>query len=158
MNTTNPNLEHVLNSAREELIGLQQKKAELMKRIGTIKQTIAGLADLFGNEVLDDELLEVLDRRGHARQPGFTSECRFALMDSRDKMTARAVVDWIREKNPAKLAHHKDPLASVTTVLNRLVAYGEAQTVVLENGKRAWQWCAELPSQQLNQEQRPSAT
>jgi hypothetical protein len=34
-------------------------------------------------------------------------------------------------------------LASVTTVLNRLVEYGEARTVVRENGRRAWQWVAD---------------
>jgi hypothetical protein len=41
------------------------------------------------------------------------------------------------------LLRHKDPLASVTTVLNRLVEYGEARTVVRENGRRAWQWVAD---------------
>ena len=33
--------------------------------------------------------------------------------------------------------------ASVTTVLNRLVEYGEARTLVRENGRRAWQWVAD---------------
>jgi hypothetical protein len=41
------------------------------------------------------------------------------------------------------LLRHKDPLASVTTVLNRLVEYGEARTVVRENGRRAWEWVAD---------------
>jgi hypothetical protein len=41
------------------------------------------------------------------------------------------------------LARHKDPMASVTTVLNRLVAYGEAQAVSLDSGRRAWQWVAD---------------
>jgi hypothetical protein len=44
---------------------------------------------------------------------------------------------------PLLMARHKDPMASVTTVLNRLVAYGEAKAVVLENGRRAWQWVAD---------------
>jgi hypothetical protein len=34
-------------------------------------------------------------------------------------------------------------LASVTTVLNRLVEYGEARTIVRENGRRAWQWVSD---------------
>jgi hypothetical protein len=41
------------------------------------------------------------------------------------------------------LTRHKDPVASVTTVLNRLVDYGEAQAVVLSNGRRAWCWIAD---------------
>jgi hypothetical protein len=41
------------------------------------------------------------------------------------------------------LLRHKDPLASVTTVLNRLVEYGEARTVLRDNGRRAWEWVAD---------------
>ncbi len=41
------------------------------------------------------------------------------------------------------LARHKDPMASVTTVLNRLVEYGEAEAVHASNGKRAWRWVAD---------------
>jgi hypothetical protein len=44
------------------------------------------------------------------------------------------------------LLRHKDPLASVTTVLNRLVEYGEAKAVVRENGRRAWEWVADPAS------------
>jgi hypothetical protein len=44
---------------------------------------------------------------------------------------------------PAVLLRHKDPLASVTTVLNRLVEYGEAQSVVRPNGRRAWLWVSD---------------
>ena len=157
VNNTNPNLDHVINQAKEELIGLVKQKGEVSKRIGTIKQTIAGLADLFGDEVLNDELLELLDRKTQPRHSGFTRECRFALMDGRTPMTARAVCDWIREKSPAILAHHKDPIASVTTVLNRLVAYGEAEPLILDNGRRAWRWVSELPSEQPQQEHHPSA-
>jgi len=36
------------------------------------------------------------------------------------------------------LARHKDPMASVTTVLNRLMEYREAEAVRASNGKRAW--------------------
>jgi hypothetical protein len=43
------------------------------------------------------------------------------------------------------MLRHKDPLASVTTVLNRLVEYGEARSVVGQNGKRAWEWVADPP-------------
>jgi hypothetical protein len=38
-------------------------------------------------------------------------------------------------------------------VLNRLVAYGEATPVILENGRRAWKWVAEPDSApELNSE------
>ncbi|PYX47075.1 MAG: hypothetical protein DMG79_14785, partial [Acidobacteria bacterium] len=54
--------------------------------------------------------------------------------------------DYLQQKMPVLLARHKDPMASVTTVLNRLVEYGEAQAVLL-NGRRAWCWVADSPSE-----------
>jgi hypothetical protein len=114
-----------------------------MRRIGTIKQTIVGLANLFGDSVLSDELLELVDRKSSGRQPGFTKACRMILMDTKYALSAREVCDRIQEKAPPMLARHKDPMASVTTVLNRLVAYGEAKAVSLDNGRRAWQWVSD---------------
>ena len=60
-----------------------RQRAEIMKRIGTVKQTIAGLADLFGEQVLGDDLLELIDRKPNGRQPGFTKACRRVLMEVR---------------------------------------------------------------------------
>ncbi len=139
----NGHVEEVVRQAHEELRQLMQQRAEVMRRIGTIKQTIAGLANLFGDAVLSDELLELVDRKSSGRQPGFTKACRVVLMDANRALSARDVCERIREKTPPLLARHKDPMASVTTVLNRLVAYGEARAVALENGRRAWQWVAD---------------
>jgi hypothetical protein len=108
-----------------------------------VKQTIAGLANLFGDNVLSEELLELVDRKTNGRQPGFTKACRMVLMEAGRPLSARDVCDQIQERIPPMLARHKDPMASVTTVLNRLVEYGEAQAVLLNNGRRAWRWIAE---------------
>jgi hypothetical protein len=142
-NTGNGHVEEVVRQAHEELRQLLHQRAEVMRRIGTIKQTIAGLANLFGDGVLSDELLEMVDRKSSGRQPGFTKACRMVLMDANHALSARDVCDRIQEKAPPMLARHKDPMASVTTVLNRLVAYGEARAVALDNGRRAWQWVAD---------------
>jgi predicted transcriptional regulator len=66
-----------------------------------------------------------------------------ALIHATRPVTAREVCDRLRQQSAALLARHKDPMASVTTVLNRLVAYGEARAVALENGRRAWEWVAD---------------
>jgi chorismate mutase len=142
-NTGNGHVQEVVRQAHEELQQLLQQRSEVMRRIGTIKQTIAGLANLFGDGVLSDELLELVDRKSNGRQPGFTKACRSILMDANRALSARDVCDRIQEKIPPMLARHKDPMASVTTVLNRLVAYGEARAVSLANGRRAWQWVAD---------------
>jgi hypothetical protein len=143
----NGHVEEVVRQAHEELRQLLQQRAEVMRRIGTIKQTIAGLANLFGDEVLSDDLLELVDRKSCGRQPGFTKACRMVLMDANRALTARDVCESIHQKAAPMLARHKDPMASVTTVLNRLVAYGEAMPVVLQNGRRAWKWVADAQTE-----------
>jgi hypothetical protein len=143
----NGHVQEVVRQAHEELRQLLQQRAEVMRRIGTIKQTIAGLANLFGDSVLSDELLELVDRKSSGRQPGFTKACRMVLMDANRALSARDVCDRIQERVPPMLMRHKDPMASVTTVLNRLVSYGEAKAVSLNNGRRAWQWVADAEAE-----------
>jgi len=138
-----PHVLEVVRQAHEELRQLLRQRSEIMKRIGTIKQTIVGLANLFGDEVLNEELLELIDRKSSGRQPGFTKACRMVLMEASRPLGAREVCELIQQRIPPMLSRHKDPLASVTTVLNRLVDYGEARTLTRENGRRAWQWVSE---------------
>src|SRR5271170_111185 len=140
-------VQEVIRQAHGELRQLLQQRSEIMKRIGTVKQTISGLANLFGDSVLTEELLELVDRKSSGRQPGFTKACRMTLMDASRPLSARDVCDRIQQKAATMLERHKDPMASVTTVLNRLVAYGEARAVVLDNGRRAWQWVADSESE-----------
>ncbi len=139
-------VQEVIRQAHGELRQLLQQRAEIMKRIGTVKQTISGLANLFGDAVLTEELMELVDRKSSGRQPGFTKACRMILMQAGHAMNARDICDYFQQKMPTLLARHKDPMASVTTVLNRLVEYGEAQAVV-SNGRRAWRWVADLPGE-----------
>jgi len=144
--SNDPHVQQVVKAAHDELRQLMRQRAEVMKRIGTVKQTIVGLANLFGDDVLNEELLELVDRKSNGRQPGFTKACRTVLMEAARPMGAREVCEQIQQMIPPVLLRHKDPLASVTTVLNRLVEYGEAKAVMKENGRRAWEWVAD-PSQ-----------
>src|ERR1700704_6627818 len=136
-------VQEVIRQAHDELRQLLEQRSEIMKRIGTVKQTISGLANLFGDSVLTEELMELVDRKSSGRQPGFTKACRMILMQAGRAMNARDICDYFQQKMPSLLAHHKDPMASVTTVLNRLVDYGEAQAVAAHNGRRAWLGVAE---------------
>jgi chorismate mutase len=47
----NGHVQEVVRQAHEELRQLLQQRAEVMRRIGTVKQTISGLANLFGDAV-----------------------------------------------------------------------------------------------------------
>jgi hypothetical protein len=139
-------VQEVIRSAERELHELVQQRADLMKRIGTIKQTLAGLANIFGDSVLSDELLTYLDRKTASRQPGFTRACRVVLMESGKPLGARFVCQALQKKFPELLERHKDPIASVTTVLNRLADYTEARCSLDANGRRVWEWIVDRES------------
>ncbi len=143
-------VQQVVRVASDELKQLMLRRAEIMKRIGTVKQTIVGLANLFGDDVLTEDLLELVDRKTGGRQPGFTKACRAVLMEADRPLGAREVCEQIQQRLAPVLLRHKDPLASVTTVLNRLVEYGEAKAVVRENGRRAWEWIADPVASDLS--------
>ncbi|MBZ5681211.1 MAG: hypothetical protein LAO24_14015 [Acidobacteriia bacterium] len=138
-----PHVQEVLRTAEQELAGLLQRRAEVMKRIGTIKQMLAGLADLFGDSVLSDELRITLDRGISDRKKGFTRACRQILMESRTPLHPRQCCEELWRRFPEVAGRHKDLGASVTTVFHRLVAYGEARCFLDERGVRVWEWMAE---------------
>jgi len=141
--TNGPHVLEVLRSAQEDLARLMQERAEITRRIGTVKQLIVGMTKLFGDEILNEELLVLLNRKGNVRQRGLTGGCRLALMQSQRPQSAREVCEQVQRSAPSVLARHKDPVASVTTVLNRLAEYGEAQSMIRADGRRAWEWVAD---------------
>jgi hypothetical protein len=53
-NVENGHVQEVVRRAHEELRQLLQQRAEVMRRIRTIKRTIDGLASLFGDVVLSE--------------------------------------------------------------------------------------------------------
>lgn len=136
-------VQQVVRAAHDELRLLMRQRGEIMKRIGTVKQTIAGLANLFGDEMLGEDLLELIDRKPNGRQPGFTKACRLVLMEARAPLGAREVCQELERRASDILMRHKDPIASVTTVLNRLVEYGEARSLTNDRGRRVWEWVSE---------------
>src|SRR5438445_13674137 len=107
-------VQEVVRAAHEELRQLVRQRAEVMMCIGTVKQTIVGLANLFGDEVLSEELLELVDRRSGGRQPGFIKACRMVLMEAAKPLGAREVCEHIQRPIPPVMLSHMDRLARVT--------------------------------------------
>jgi chorismate mutase len=143
LSKTDLHVQEVIRTAELELLMLLQQRAELMKRIGSIKQTLVGLANMFGDDVLNERLLGLLDRSTSRRSTGFTQSCRAVLMESPMPISVREVCELLKAKFPGLLEKHKKPTASVTTVLNRLVEYDEARSSQIDGKGRVWQWVAE---------------
>jgi len=148
MATAPPHVPEVIQSIQQELAGLLQQRAEIMRRIGTIRRTLAGLAKLFGDSNLDDDLSA--GRRGTGSRPaGFTRACRLILMESRMPLGVRQGCDELRRRFPDLAQRHKDLSASVTTVFHRLVGYAEARCFLDSQGTRVWEWITErVPANQ----------
>src|ERR1700752_1841286 len=107
LHTGDPHVHEVVKTAHEELRQLMRQRAEIMKRIGTLKQTISGLANLFGDEILGDDLLELVDRKTGGRQPGFTKACRMILMEAGRALGAREGCEQIQQSVPPLFLRHK---------------------------------------------------
>lgn len=132
------NVQEVSRIALEELRRLRKDLAALNKRIGLARRTLASLGNLFGEHLFSEELLELMGRKNSGRQPGLTSACRGALQEAKEQLSAADVRDFLNKSYPGLLGRHKNPIASVTTVMHRLVSYGEAREVTKEN-RRAWE-------------------
>ena len=148
-------LQQVVQSAEQELIQLLEQRSQTVKRIGTIKQTLVGLAKVFGDSVLTPELLKLLGHGTPRKQPGFTRACRLVLMESSCPLDARHGCRELQKKFPELFGRHKDPVASITTVFNRLVGYSEARSFIGANGRRMWQWVAEPGAIRLSRHMPP---
>jgi len=131
----------VIGRMTEELQTLLQQRDEVVRKICTVKKTVAGLVTLFGAEDIQPpvpELLGYKDQRGS----GLSAECRLTLMNAERPLSAREVRDRVIQRLPS-LAQHRDPLASVTTILNRLIRYGEACRITDSRGRQGWVWATE---------------
>jgi hypothetical protein len=141
--SVNGHVEEVIRSAQHELNQLLHQRAETMKRIGTVKQTLVCLAKVFGEDVLTPEVMRLLGRGATRKQPGFTRACRVILMEAVTPLEARHGLRELQRRFPELVERHKDPIASVTTVFNRLVGYAEVRSFRNGKGRQVWEWIAE---------------
>ena len=138
-----PHVQEVLRTAQQELSGLLRQREDIMKRVGMIKQMLSGMANLFGDSVLYDELRVTLEGQPSNRRKGFTLACRQILMQSRTPLPVRHFIGELRRRFPEVAGRHRDLSASVNTVFHRLSTYGEARCSVDKSGDRVWEWVAE---------------
>jgi hypothetical protein len=131
----------IVRLAEQELRGLESERSLIMKRIGAVRKAIIGLADLFGAELVSEEALGLATpKKRSGRGAGITKACRMVLMKSDRPLSARDVCRALQTEYPDCIVNHRDAVASVTTVLSRLVRYGEAVALSADGGRRRWKW------------------
>jgi hypothetical protein len=133
-------VEHVVGRIQHELQVLRTEHAAIAKRIGLIKNTIAGLAEVFGPGVVGQELqgmlaVEPVKRR---RSRGLTDACRELLKETSEPQTLKQISARIQERFPTLVTHHRYPTTIVQMMLRRLVMYGEAEEIDGGAGLRSW--------------------
>jgi hypothetical protein len=133
-------VEQVVGRIQRELQALRTERAAIAKRIGLIKNTIAGLAQVFGAGVVGQQLqglltVEPVNRR---RTRGLTDACRELLKETSEPQTLRQISARIQERYPTLVAHHRYPITIIQMMLRRLVMYGEAEEIELGAGLRSW--------------------
>ena|SRR5579859_1310803 len=135
-NTTD--VEQLIEYAQTEVRTLLQQRAEITKRITAIRRTIDDLARTFGHDVSSREKLTLINPARRNRRTGLTDACRSVLMKAFQPLTAHEVVERMRASNAELICHHKDSIASVTSILLRLESYGEASSEVGLSRRRSW--------------------
>jgi hypothetical protein len=140
-------VEQVVGRIQRELQTLRTEQVAIAKRIGLIKNTIAGLAEVFGPGVVGQELqgllkVEPVKRR---RSRGLTDACRELLRETSEPQTLKQISARIHERFPTLVTHHRYPATIIQIMLRRLVMYGEAEEIDAEAGLRSWRFPSARP-------------
>jgi hypothetical protein len=130
----------VIELAHSELCGLMREREAIIKRMTVLKQTIAGLIEIFGADGVSKEHLDLVKPSRRHRGNSLTQTCRAVLAKAPEPLTAHELVEGIRAADVTLIQHHKNPIASVTSILSRLVSYGEVRSIVAASGRRQWAW------------------
>jgi hypothetical protein len=142
--TAKDNIEVVFRLAQDELASLLKRHEQLVDRIAAVKQSLLALSNLFGDELLRKDLMElkvVPLMRSHPKRyaMGLTSVIRRILFESRQPLTTQAVHQQLLRQSPECVTHHKTPLSSIATVLKRLAISGELLESRDSQNVRVWQ-------------------
>jgi hypothetical protein len=137
-------VDRIAEWAQQELELLLLKRTAIAKRITVIRSTLAGLAVVFGSDVIAEQLPASLSkspmRHTLHRAPGLTLVCRQTLMGSQQPLTTTEIHRRMQKANPEIIARHKHPKVALAVVLRRLVTYGEVCDGINEQNLRTWLW------------------
>jgi hypothetical protein len=127
------NLQMVVARAQDQLRPLTQQRQEIAERIAVIKRTIHGLALLYGQDMQPGPDKVAIGERRH----GITNACRAVLNRADTPLSTHEAHTILQRDFPDLFSHSQNCFASLVTILNRLVKYGEVDTF-LHDGNRLW--------------------
>jgi hypothetical protein len=151
-------LEPVIGELQHRLRVLTHERAAIVKRIGIIKKTVVGLADLFGSGVIKEALLDlqpIQSYRCSRTHLTLTALCHRLLREASEPLTVPQILQQLQDKSPSGLDRQRHPENSLRVILSRLVAYGEAEELRTKEGLRAWKATATVGK--LAEESPPTA-
>src|SRR5215472_1053627 len=127
------NLQMVVERAQDQLLQLTQQRQEITERIAVVKRTIHGLALLCGEELQPGpDKVAIGERRR-----GITNACRAVLNRADTPLSTHETHTILQREFPDLFRQSQNCFASLVTILNRLVKYGEVDTF-LHDGNRLW--------------------
>ena len=129
----NHDLRTVVEHAQDQLMQLMRERQQIAQRIAILKRTIKGVVFLNGEQLLRAPN----NGANQERKRGPTNACRLVLTRADTSLSAQDISAILKEEFPDLFRRPGNQYASLVTILNRLVEYGEADTF-LRNGSRFW--------------------
>jgi len=127
------NLQMVVERVQDQLLQLTQQRQEIAERIAVIKRTIHGLALLYGEGLQPGpDKVAIGERRR-----GITNACRAVLNQANTPLSTHEAHTILQREFPDLFPQSQNCFASLVTILNRLVKYGEVDTF-FHDGNRLW--------------------
>jgi hypothetical protein len=124
---------------REEMSSLQRQLKEVENEISAVKNMLYGLSVIFGEEIFSQQLLQTIRPKHGGKVRGLTATCQAVLIKASHPCSVSAVCNLVRAVNPLLLIHHRNPRASVMTVLRNFAKRGQVARRT-DNGRSVWQW------------------
>src|SRR6185437_10216470 len=124
---------------QEEMSSLQKELKQINEEISAVKTTLYGLSIIFGEEVFSQPLLRALRSKPSGKVRGLTAACEAVLVKTTHPCSVSTVCNLVRAVNPLLLIHHRNPRASVMTVLRNFARRGQVVRKT-EYGRSVWQW------------------
>lgn len=122
-------------AVQQEMAEIEEQRRLLDQRYARLKQTSFGLETLMEDETASRSNVMVTT----LPVVGLTDACRHALKVAQSPRTAAEVRDWL-EGSGYDLSDQENALASIHTILKRLVTSGEAEAGTNSAGKVSYSW------------------